>query len=359
MLEVGRIAKFIQNPRILLGRTFISFSVFNIFFRLGIKYERIVKDRELFAVNFDLPHKIKGRISQFAKITIKFEKRAKDDSQGYWYVVQPDGTINTRDISYNHDSGRINPDKPLISIYGVLFDYDEYIGILYFSNTTCWLNKQDAFAFFENDIICGNDVDWINRPLAKVMEMDKSIQPNYHSCNIRWTHSRMFNPSKEDGCIRFTAASEGPIYFSTAAVPARPDSWYTVRISSEDVTVYKGSKKLKQETNDVSAVGLGSLNIYQTYFVCLKHTPGKVSVSRRKRQTVQRATMNIIYGKLAGDESLGDQIYSQGYLTAVDDEKPIVPHFYAFGSGESLVKIVDVQVNSTYSFLCFTDLLLF
>ena len=54
--------------------------------------------------------------------------------------------------------------------------------------------------------------------------------------------------------------------------------------------------------------------------------------------------MNIIYGKLAGDESLGDKIFSHGYLTAVDDNEPIIPYFYAFGAGERLVKILDVQV---------------
>ena len=314
------------------------------FYRLGTKYLSIVDSGKLYSVNFELPHKIKGRISQFAKIHIKFEKKSNDPSRGYWYVVQPDGSINTRDISYNHDSGKIDQAKPLISIYGVLFDYDEDIGTLYFSNETCWLNKQDAFTVFENDIVCGNDVDWIDRPLAKVSEVDKSIKTSYQSCNIKWTNSRMFNPSKEDGCIRFTSASEGPIYFSVAAVPARLDSWYTVRIASEDVTIYKGSKRLKHETNDVSAVGLGSLNIYQTYFVCFKHYPGKVSVSRRKR-AVSRDSMHIIYGKLTGDESLGDEIFSHGYLHAVDEDDPIVPYYYAFGSGEHLVKIVDVQVS--------------
>ena len=154
----------------------------------------------------------------------------------------------------------------------------------------------------------------------------------------------MFNPSKDNGCICFTAASEGPIYFSAAAVPARIDSWYTVRISSKDVTVYKGTERLEQETDDISAVGLGSLNIYQTYFICFKHFPGQVSSSRKK--SASRASMNIIYGKLAGDESLGDEIFSHGFLTAVDEDDPVIPYYYAFGAGEELVKIVDVQVNN-------------
>ena len=308
--------RLIQNQKVKLGKYFISSYHYN-FHSLpstGIEYQEIVDSGELFAVNFDLPQKIKGRISQFAKITIKFEKRAKDKTQGFWYVVQPDGTINTRDISYNHNSGQINLNKPLVSIYGVVFNYDDDIGTLYFTNETCWLNKQDAFAFFENDISCENDIDWINRPLGKVLKHNKSVQQNYHSCNIKWSNSHMFNPSKDNGCIRFTAASEGPIYFSAAAVPARPDSWYSVRISSQDVTVYKGFERLKQETSDISAVGLGSLNIYQTYFICLKHFPGKVSISSRRKKSVERASMNIIYGKLAGDESLGDEIFSHGLL---------------------------------------------
>merc|ERR1719430_2013216 len=51
--------------------------------------------------------------------------------------------------------------------------------------------------------------------------------------------------------------------------------------------------------------------------------------------------MNIIYGKLAGDESLGDEIFSHGFLTAVDEDE--------------LVKIVDVQVTDMPSHSCSGD----
>ena len=87
-------------------------------------------------------------------------------------------------------------------------------------------------------------------------------------------------------------------------------------------------------------------DLYQTYFICFKYFPGEVITDKRKKRSIQksRASMNIIYGKLAGDESLGDEIYSHGFLTAVDENDPIVPYFYAFGAGESLVKIVDIQV---------------
>ena len=330
-MNIGSIDCFIMNQMQLLYRT-------------GEAYLDIVNSGDIYKVNFELPQKIKGRISQFAKIQIKFEKRVKDTSKGVWYVVQPDGTIHTRDISFNHNSGNINQAKPLVSIYGVVFNYDEDFGTLFLTNETCWLNKQEAFALFQNDISCEHDIDWIDRPLAKVLPSSKLEKPAYHSCSIQWTNSHMLNPSKDNGCIRFTAASEGPIYFSAAAIPARPDTWYSVRISSNDVTVYKGKDRMKQETHDISAVGLGSLNIYQTYFICLEHNPGKISVGRKKRAT-STASLHITYGKLSGDESLGDQIFSHGYLTAIDEDEPIIPYFYAFGSGESLVKILNVQVK--------------
>ena len=84
---------------------------------------------EIFEVHFELPAKLQGRIGQFDNIQIKFEKRSSNSNQGVWYVVQPDGTINTRDISYNHHSGEINAKDPLVSIHGVIFNYDEDIGI--------------------------------------------------------------------------------------------------------------------------------------------------------------------------------------------------------------------------------------
>ena len=300
---------------------------------------------EIFEVHFELPAKLQGRIGQFDNIQIKFEKRSSNSNQGVWYVVQPDGTIHTRDISYNHHSGEINAKDPLVSIHVVIFNYDEDIGILYINNNTCCLNKQEAPGLFGNNINCENDIDWINRPLAKILKHESLDKRRLQSCNIKWSNSQMFNPSKENGCIRFTAASEGPIYFSASAVPARRESWYNVRISTMNVTVWKGTKRLKQMTNDLSAVGLGSINIYQTYFVCLQYSDGLSHVSGRKKRFAHRKNTKIMYGKLVGDEAIGDDIYSHGYLTIIDDDEPLIPYFYAFGSGEDLVKIVDVQVT--------------
>ena len=41
----------------------------------------------------------------------------------------------------------------------------------------------------------------------------------------------------------------------------------------------------------------------------------------------------------------GDEIYSHAYLSAIDENEPIVPQFYAFGGGHETVKILDVQVH--------------
>ena len=49
-----------------------------------------------------------------------------------------------------------------------------------------------------------------------------SIRKRTHKCLI---------PQKDLSCSRFTAASDGPIYFALSTVPDRRDTWYYFRIS--------------------------------------------------------------------------------------------------------------------------------
>ena len=42
----------------------------------------------------------------------------------------------------------------------------------------------------------------------------------------------------DQSCVRFTAASAGPIYFALSQVPSLPDTWYYLRIAKVIVIVF-------------------------------------------------------------------------------------------------------------------------
>ena len=83
-------------------------------------------------------------------------------------------------------------------------------------------------------------------------------------------------------------------------------------------------RKIFDYTKNEDAVAIGSSNLYQSYYACLRETP---------------ATTVIEYGKTQANKSIGEN-----YLTTVDGVHPIHARFYTFGNGEHDVEIMDIQV---------------
>ena len=81
-------------------------------------------------------------------------------------------------------------------------------------------------------ILCADDdansVDWLNTPLAVVKSLE--LPTTYVPCNVQWSNLHML--VDDDSCVRFTAASSGPIYFVLSAIPATFDTWYYFRITN-------------------------------------------------------------------------------------------------------------------------------
>ena len=72
------------------------------------------------------------------------------------------------------------------------------------------------------------DIDWVGTPLAIVTSLDP---PNeFLPCNMEWSNHQML--MSDQSCVRFTAASRGPIYFGLSAVPDKLSTWYYIRITS-------------------------------------------------------------------------------------------------------------------------------
>ena len=102
-----------------------------------------------FSIKFALPEKIEGLIGRYATVNIKFHKRKDDAQKGKWIVVQPDGSIQTEDINYNFGSGEIA--NKLVSVRGVVFNFDEDDAQLFMTKDTCLLNKKGGFKHVKTD----------------------------------------------------------------------------------------------------------------------------------------------------------------------------------------------------------------
>ena len=78
----------------------------------------------------------------------------------------------------------------------------------------------------------------------------------------------------------------------------------------------------------MNAVGLGADILYQSYFVCVKES---------SESTV------IEYGKSQGSTEFGDV-----YLTMIDTVNPLFVRFYAFGTGDKPLEVVDAHIVSRH-----------
>ena len=91
----------------------------------------------------------------------------------------------------------------------------------------------DSTTFLENCIHISGSVDctdkkgWVDTPLAEVHKIRESSK--FFPCNLEWSNLQMLMSHKS--CIRFTAASAGPVYFAVYFVPSLPDTWYYLRIA--------------------------------------------------------------------------------------------------------------------------------
>ena len=85
--------------------------------------------------------------------------------------------------------------------------------------------------------MCNDTVDWVSTPLATV----RSLSPPDQNlpCNLKWSNLQML--MSDQSCVRFTAASAGPVYFALSAVPSDLKTWYYIRISQVIKTIFTES----------------------------------------------------------------------------------------------------------------------
>jgi len=309
-----------------------------------------------YEVAFDLLQPIGDRIQMDDSILLRFIKTDKLSD------IEPTGNwqVNREQSRAAGQMGKVvTADEMKVYVLGARFTYQSvpagnYLKWTKFDcqyNVRRFKNLKDIECDFNESKIAeedneDGDIDWVGTPLAIVTSLTPPKE--YFPCNIEWSNHQMLMSNKS--CVRFTAASSGPIYFGLSAVPKKPSTWYYFRITSDDVTVYKGNDLLEASTDANGAVGLGDENLFQSFIICSEYGLTKDDTG------IESLSTKLTYGKIAADETMNKNAKLQSYLIVEDDKnEPIEPSFYAFGSGEFEVQIVDIEVTDVPHAECAGD----
>ncbi|CAH1252513.1 COLEC10 [Branchiostoma lanceolatum] len=268
-----------------------------------------------FKVIFDMPSNIPGLLAAQASLNVRFVRGFNK-----WLTVREGFTPHLYDGHDNGNSGDLSEHK--ISVGGLVMTYDVTTGLLSVT--------QDDFD--ASSAVIPKLPDWINgktiaRAEYKSLMEELSNQPTgtrgAMPCNVKWSNYHRIDPTDGGRCIHFTAASLGNIYVVFAGVPRKQDTWLYLEIAPDGVAVYV-AMELAVTQLEQGATGLGSDNLYQSYFVCITENP------QTGRTTVQ-------YGKTPENEERA-HVWLEYQFTGI----PAV-HFYAFGSGDQEVKLTGVS----------------
>lgn len=183
-----------------------------------------------YIVKFKLSAPIGNKISPNDIFVISFKEN--DDGKGRWFVTyggEPDASQISKQMSKSENIVKIKDvDFSLVS--------DEFATTLEWNNTNCERNIQ-RFKNLDN-ISCSQEtpenIDWVNTPLAIVKSLQRPT--TFVPCHVKWSNLHML--IGDNSCVRFTAASSGPIYFVLSAIPSRFDTWYYFRITQVSVPFF-------------------------------------------------------------------------------------------------------------------------
>ncbi|XP_078614745.1 uncharacterized protein LOC144883920 isoform X1 [Branchiostoma floridae x Branchiostoma japonicum] len=267
-----------------------------------------------FTVIFDMPSSIPNLLTAKAALNLKYLFNK-------WLPVREGVTPHLYDGRDNGNSGDLSRNK--ISVGGLVMTYDGATGLLS-------VTQED----FEASSAAITDLPaWLNgmtiaRAQHKSLLEEHSNQPTRGTrgampCNIKWSNFNRIDPTQGGKCVHFTAASAGNIYVVFAGVPRKQDTWLYLQISPDGVALYV-AMQLEAAQFEQGSTGLGSDNLYQSYFVCIT-------------EDLQARKTTVQYGKTPDNEERA-HVWLDYQFSGI----PTV-HFYAFGSGTEDVKMMGVS----------------
>lgn len=211
---------------------------------------------------------------------------------------------------------------------------------------------------------CDDTIDWVTTPLAFV----RSINPptEYVPCNLQWSNLQML--MSDQSCIRFTAASAGPIYFALSAVPSLPETWYYLRIARVCKLSWTKLTLILVSSGWSFCVQRDSIDDRTRCFWCCRlggsqhlpiihrlfrvrtnswrHLEDKTDLWKSGCRYVKCLTWDLINFCFL-DATFNHDTVLNTYLV-YEDDKPIQPSFYSFGSGQFKVQVKKVQSTCVF-----------
>jgi len=243
-------------------------------------------------------------------------------------------TSNDRKVFHLYNGfdngGSGNPKNKKISVLGLVLSFEEKTGSLVLTNSDFEESKKIFPALHSS--MKGSIIGRVEVDLKETVKLPSKLAdvpaPVIKTCKVMFSNALRFDPTGGK-CLHFTAITTGTIYVMFAVSPGKPTSWYTIRIATDRIDIYKGSKSEKN-TADENAVGLGEASIHQSFFVCVTES--------------DRGAL-IEYGKSQGSSDEGD-VHLSFTDSAKGNSKPLNVRFYAFGIEDAPVKIMDAHLLS-------------
>ena len=274
-----------------------------------VTYDNLL-DGSSFELTFDLLSPIGDKITTDDTMYIQFIRASDNSDSGRWKV---NGEVS---IAAGQVGKKVSITENKVYVMGARFTFenDEEGNYLVWTKSDCeynakrFSNLQDSICTFNDGSLEeeDGDIDWIDVPLATVSSLNPPTE--FLPCMMEWSNHQIIMSDKS--CIKFIAASDGPIYFGLSSVPDKLSTWYYFRITSvsissssslfhyelqEEVTLYKGNQLLDSSTNASEAVGLGIKDLFQTYIVCSENEPTTYD-------GVETISTKLSYGKIVKGE---------------------------------------------------------
>lgn len=159
-------------------------------------------------------------------------------------------TYNERKVFHLYNGfdngGSGNPKNKKISVLGLVLSFEEKTGNLVLTNSDFEESKKIFPALDSNlksSIIGRVEVD--HKEAVKLpYKLADAPAPVIKTCKVMFSNALRFDPTAGGKCLHFTAITTGTIYVMFAVSPGKPTSWYTIRIATDRIDIYKVYKTI-------------------------------------------------------------------------------------------------------------------
>lgn len=153
-------------------------------------------------------------------------------------------TYNDRKVFHLYNGfdngGSGNPKNKKISVLGLVLSFEEKTGSLVLTNSDFEESKKIFPALHSS--MKGSIIGRVEVDLKETVKLPSKLAdvpaPVIKTCKVMFSNALRFDPIGGK-CLHFTAITTGTIYVMFAVSPGKPTSWYTIRIATDRIDIYK------------------------------------------------------------------------------------------------------------------------